>query len=218
MSFVQKENFKMTMKKLHGFISSNCLDADAKILPRRSRVGLYFPYWTKSSVGNTVRIVGPEEDLNKLDSQKWLEDALGAAALEISSPKKISKYADQDIKFMSFKRSRLLEKNTFEARERQLRRNQKRLKEGKTTEEIDIENFKQDLLKKDPVNLSEKIVHGFEVLPKSQDRIDSHIRNRNHILIFVEKSNATEQATENTRWNSYGLALNGCVQGIPIFD
>ncbi|BBH52673.1 type I-F CRISPR-associated endoribonuclease Cas6/Csy4 [Fluviispira sanaruensis] len=224
LSAIKSGNFKFLMRQIHGFIATQCLDINHeenvniniyKSENRLSRLGVYFPHWSKYSCGDTIRLVGQSNDLKKLENEKWIMNGLAAEVIHFSPETPLQFNEKESNKAVCFKRTRMHERLSDATVQRKLRRFEKRLKDSAATSKPTAENYREFLVNKKMAQINSDIVHGIETKPSNQKDQNDKKRSRN-IVLYVQSLAVNEFINEQTRWNSYGLAKENSLQGISL--
>ena len=149
-----------------------------------NRVGVSFPDWNESTVGQTIAFVSEEKEMMiGLSFQPYFSLMVNEGLFEISS---VSEVPDNAIE-VRFVRNQTIGKNFLGSKKRRIKRSMAR---------AELSGIEQSL----PVTNEERVVDSFHRIP-----ISSGSSGEDYML-FVQKEFVGERGAAN--FNSYGLATN----------
>ena len=149
-----------------------------------NRVGVSFPDWNESTVGQTIAFVSEDKEMMiGLSFQPYFSLMVNEGLFEISS---VSEVPDNAIE-VRFVRNQTIGKNFLGSKKRRIKRSMAR---------AELSGIEQSL----PVTNEERVVDSFHRIP-----ISSGSSGEDYML-FVQKEFVGERGAAN--FNSYGLATN----------
>ncbi|MEZ8013804.1 MULTISPECIES: type I-F CRISPR-associated endoribonuclease Cas6/Csy4 [Vibrio] len=149
-----------------------------------NRIGVSFPDWNESTVGETIVFVAEDKDMMiGLSFQPYFSLMVNEGLFEISSVCEVPDTAEE----VRFTRNQTIGKNFLGSKKRRIKRSMVR---------AELSGVESSL----PVTNEERVIDSFHRIP-----ISSGSSGEDYIL-FVQKELVSERVAAN--FNSYGLATN----------